>query len=129
MSECVLWNGTRAGRYGTTRINGRRIYAHRQAWEDANGPIPPGMLVCHRCDEPLCVNPDHLFIGTQSDNMRDARDKGRLNPLPGQRAATKAARSSKSRAKRSRTIINVWAGLDTETRRERALKGWRTRRN
>jgi len=60
---------------------------HRYAWAVANGPIPDGMCVCHRCDVRLCVNPAHMFIGTQADNMRDMVQKGRsahneLTPAP-----------------------------------------------
>lgn len=54
-------------------------YAHRVAWSLTNGPIPDGLNVLHHCDTPACVNPDHLFLGSQRDNMRDCRDKGRLN--------------------------------------------------
>lgn len=54
-----------------------RWRAHRYAWFIANGPIPPGMNVCHKCDNRECINPDHLFLGTQTDNHRDMEAKGR----------------------------------------------------
>lgn len=53
------------------------IAAHRWAWIDANGPIPDGMFVCHQCDNPSCVRPEHLFLGTLADNNRDMFAKGR----------------------------------------------------
>ena len=65
--ECWLWRGNVSRRYGRTYINGRSIRAHRYAWESVNGPIPDGLVVCHRCDTPLCVRPDHLFLATVAD--------------------------------------------------------------
>lgn len=77
------------GRYGqfvVSHPDGRELhlYAHRIAWVLSHGEIPAGQHVCHRCDNPLCCNPSHLFLGTHTDNMRDASRKGRLS-IPRQR--------------------------------------------
>jgi len=56
----------------------KSLKAHRTSWEIANGVIPRGMCVLHRCDNPKCVNPDHLFLGTKKDNTQDAICKGRM---------------------------------------------------
>jgi hypothetical protein len=78
-NECWRWLGTNNGRYGTLSLNGRTEGATRVSWSLANGkPFPEGMCACHTCDNPLCVNPAHLWPGTMRDNMIDAREKGRL---------------------------------------------------
>lgn len=63
--------------YGVFLVNGRSINAHRFAYQIAHGPVPDDMFVCHRCDNPPCVNPAHLFLGTHVDNMQDMISKGR----------------------------------------------------
>lgn len=78
---CWEWTGQRA-RFGYGRaahLFGTHL-AHRISWTLANGPIPKGLFVCHHCDNPPCVRPDHLFLGTASDNIRDAWAKGRMRP-------------------------------------------------
>lgn len=77
---CWIWDGSDSGRrYGRFFINGKNAAAHRVSYTIHNGNIPKDMNVCHKCDTPACVNPDHLFIGTQSDNMLDREAKNRAN--------------------------------------------------
>lgn len=76
--DCWLWTGAVSAGYGVSHLAGRTQGAHRVAWIEANGPIPDGLYVCHRCDVKLCCNPDHLFLGTATENMADASAKGRL---------------------------------------------------
>lgn len=75
---CWRWVGAiDRGGYGRFTVRRRAIRAHRYAWEAVNGPVPTGLCVCHHCDNPRCVRPDHLFVGTYADNNRDRDAKGR----------------------------------------------------
>jgi hypothetical protein len=77
-SDCWHWTGARnTFGYGRMTHKGRLEVAHRLSWESFRGPIPAGLSVLHRCDNPSCINPDHLWLGTYSDNLRDAWAKGR----------------------------------------------------
>lgn len=79
---CWLWVASTSKGYGDFRVGGKTLKAHRVAWSMAHGQIPHdggthGICVCHNCDNPLCCNPAHLFLGTNADNMRDKKEKGR----------------------------------------------------
>ena len=83
-SGCWLWIGCIGGQdeRATIWCNGTMAYAYRVSWELYRGKVPDGMQVLHHCDVPSCVNPDHLFVGTQSDNMQDCAKKKRVAPNP-----------------------------------------------
>lgn len=80
--SCWLWTGGvfKSGGYGAFRAETSTVRAHRWLYERSIGPIPPGYYLCHTCDTPRCVNPDHLIPGTQQDNMDDCWSKGRARP-------------------------------------------------
>jgi len=81
VTGCDPWNGSVESKgYGQMIVSGRKVQAHRIAWQLFRGPIPEGLFVLHHCDNPRCVNPSHLFLGTHTDNMRNLVAKGRHRP-------------------------------------------------
>jgi hypothetical protein len=81
---CWLWTGRVSQTYGYFDVGGKARLAHRFAYELWKGPIPDGMVMRHKCDEPTCVNPEHLETGTQQDNVDDCIERGRRRYNKGQ---------------------------------------------
>ena len=85
MSGCWLWtSGLFSNGYGQFSLNGSPVGAHRFSFETYVGPIGEGLYVCHKCDNRLCVNPEHLFLGTAQDNKLDCMAKGRVVQVRGE---------------------------------------------
>lgn len=101
-SGCLEWNGTVGARgYGQTMWKYKFYTVHRLSWVLNFGEIPDGLCVCHHCDNPLCFEPTHLFLGTHQDNSRDRDRKGRGNPPKGERNASAKLTESDVRKIRS----------------------------
>ena len=84
-SDCLLWVGGKDGKgYGAIKVNGKQQIASRLAWEIVNGRIPEEVCVLHKCDNPACVNVEHLFLGTQADNVKDMVSKGHQRGASGE---------------------------------------------
>jgi len=114
---CWEWTGSR-DRYGLFRVGKKIKKAHRSAWEMENGPIPDGLFVLHRCDNPPCVRPDHLFLGTQTDNMQDAATKQRRRYRTGPRPEYRG----------TLTPAHKLSEADVVRIRELSERGWTLRR-
>jgi len=113
-SGCWLWLGSLTKNYGKMGVRVERniyktMYAHQVSYLIHNGPIPDGLDVCHTCDVPICVNPDHLWLGTAKDNLQDMKEKGRSG-----RKLNAEQRNSIRNDKRPRRLIATEYGV-TET--------------
>lgn len=90
------WNWTAAkdmSGYGRFGLGGKNLRAQRVAWLLTNGEVPKGLCVCHTCDNRVCVNPKHLWLGTNDDNMKDKAKKGRSHRMPNNRFGAKLSSS------------------------------------
>lgn len=128
---CWLWNqALNQHGYGHCVHDWKLTLAHRASYEEFRGPIPDGMLICHRCDVRACVNPDHLFIGTYTDNNRDMSAKGRWNGLRGEKSPhakltdaqamdimERVAKGEKRKNLAQEMGVSFWAVCDIVSRR------------
>lgn len=122
---CWEWQAHRTPKgYGTFRLDGRSIGAHRASWHLANGAIPDGLHVLHRCDNPACVRPGHLFLGTNQDNVDDRDSKGRLARGASHRAVMMAVKADPAaRARGERHGVAVLNEAKVRDIRESAARG------
>src|SRR5438309_473232 len=102
---CWLWLGApHHGGYGRIHDGKKVVEAHRFSYEFFKGPIPEGMFVCHSCDVPACVNPNHLWVGTCFDNVQDCINKGRTNKARGE-AGTRRAKLTENEVRQIRLLF------------------------
>jgi hypothetical protein len=109
--SCWLWTaGTfKSGGYGQHWADGKPVRAHRFAYELMVGPIPDGMVLCHHCDVPACVRPDHMFIGTRHENSLDMARKGRGGAPKGSNAGDRSNQRTDARRARRDEVLRLRA--------------------
>ncbi len=110
-SGCIVWQKRCSNRgYGEISYLGNKSLTHRVMYELINGPVPEGKCVCHTCDNPPCINPTHLFLGTQSDNMQDCVKKGRCyNPRGEAHPSAKLTEMQAQKIKSSPLLTSILA--------------------
>ena len=109
-TPCIEWTGATAGNgYGVKGVNGKMVYVHRLAAAEKFGEIPKGMVVAHKCDNPRCYNPDHLFVCTQAENLQDMKAKGR------------SAKGEKHRSKKHPELVLKGEGVGTHKLTEKEV--------
>jgi len=128
---CHIWvASTWKDGYGSFRCEGRPQGAHRVAYKMHKGEIPEGMHVCHTCDEPACVNPEHLWVGTDADNAADRDEKGRLGDRRGinngnARITEEMAREIYHMPGRFKDIACIYRISDVQVSRIKTKESWR----
>lgn len=132
IGECWPWTGSRSPLgYGYITVRRKYTLAHRLAHELCVGPIPPGLFVCHHCDNPPCCNPAHLFVGTSGDNIRDAAAKGRMargRDLPGTKLTEESVRAIRGALAEGATLkamANQYGVCDGTISRAKTGKTWK----
>jgi len=110
---CWEWQGARLnGGYGVMRFQKRQQLTHRIAWQLTIGPIPSGRCICHHCDNPACVRPDHLFVGSHKDNMNDMHSKGRAGDHAWWRRPGRKHHKAILNPKQAEEIRNLYRATD-----------------
>ena len=131
---CLEWTGRGdKNGYGKMLVGRKRMGAHRVAYELAFGPIPPGAFICHRCDNPGCVEPDHLYAGNAATNVQDFLDRrlhlfrGKMRKAAMDRVARESDATKQSRAEKvSAASKKLWASRTPDERSEVGLKAHRS---